>query len=201
MMELFTFFVRMLDKALLFLTTELNNYFGRTFQLLEDRAVLAAHLHSDGTPAIGIVNKVSVSLVNLATESTVRNMPAERISNGELRLNPALKLNLYVLFAANFGDYDEALKFLSSTLTFFQGRPVFTQQNSPGLDRELDRLTVELETLTYHELSNLWGVLGSKYVPSAVYKVKLITIQGGAVQDRTPAVTGLGINPTPYPAS
>jgi hypothetical protein len=190
----------MLDKALLFLTTELNDYFGRTFQLLEDRAVLSAHVSPDGTPVTGIVNKMSVSLVNLATESTVRNLQTERVGNGELRLNPAIKLNLWVLFAANFTEYDEALKFLSSTLAFFQGRPVFTPQNSPRLDRGFDRLVVELESLTYHELSNLWGVLGSKYVPSAVYKVKLVTIQDGAVRDRTPAVSGLGLNPTPRAA-
>lgn len=190
----------MLDKALLFLTTELNDYFGRTFQLLEDRAVLSAHVNPDGTPVTGIVNKMSVSLVNLATESTVRNLQTERVGNGELRLNPAIKLNLWVLFAANFTEYDEALKFLSSTLAFFQGRPVFTPQNSPRLDRSFDRLVVELESLTYHELSNLWGVLGSKYVPSAVYKVKLVTIQDGAVRDRTPAVSGLGLNPTPRAA-
>ncbi|MBF9222664.1 DUF4255 domain-containing protein [Hymenobacter ruricola] len=190
----------MLDKALLFLATELNDYFGRSFQLLEDRAVLSAHLNPDGTPATAIANKVSVTLVNLAPESTVRNLQAERSGNGELRLNPAIKLNLWVLFAANFGDYDEALKFLSSTLAFFQGRPVFTPQNSPRLDRSFDRLVVELETLTYHELSNLWGVLGSKYTPSALYKVKLVTIQDGAVQDRTPALTGLGVNPTPRAA-
>ncbi len=190
----------MLDKALLFLTTELNDYFGRTFQLLEDRAVLSAHVSPDGTPVTGIVNKMSVSLVNLATESTVRNLQTERVGNGELRLNPAIKLNLWVLFAANFTEYTEALKFLSSTLAFFQGRPVFTPQNSPRLDRGFDRLVVELESLTYHELSNLWGVLGSKYVPSAVYKVKLVTIQDGAVRDRTPAVSGLGLNPTPRAA-
>jgi hypothetical protein len=185
----------MLYKALSFLTTELNEYLRRAYQLQEDRAVLSAHVTPEGTVATGIVNKVSVSLVNLAPESTVRNMQPERVGNGELRLNPAVKLNLWVLFAANFSDYEESLKFLSSTLAFFQGRPVFTPQNSPRLDRTFDRLVLELENMTYHELSNLWGVLGSKYTPSAVYKVKLVTIQDGAVQDRTPAVTGLGINP------
>jgi len=191
----------MLYKALSFLTSELNDYFSRTYQLTEDRAVLSAHVNADGTSATGIVNKVSVSLVNLAPEATVRNLPPERVGNGELRMSPAIKLNLWVLFAASFGDYDESLKFLSSTLTFFQSRPVFTAQNSPRLDRSFDRLVLELETMNYHELSNLWGIVGSKYMPSAVYKVRLVTIQGGAVLDRSPGVSGLGINSTPLTPS
>jgi hypothetical protein len=185
----------MLYKALSFLTSELNDYLSRTYQLTEDRAVLAGHANPDGTPATDILNKVSVSLVNLAPESTMRNLQPERAGNGELRLNPAVKLNLWVLFAASFSDYAESLKFMSSTLAFFQSRPAFTPQNSPRLDRSFDRLVLELETMTYHELSNLWGVVGGKYAPSAVYKVRLVTIQDGAVLDRSPAIGGLDLNP------
>lgn len=190
----------MLYKALSFLTSELNDYFSRTYQLTEDRAVLSGHVSPDGTPVTDIVNKVSVSLVNLAPEATVRNLPPERAGKGELRLGPAIKLNLWVLFAASFSEYDEALKFLDSTLLFFQSRPVFTAQNSPRLDRDFDRLVLELETMTYHELSNLWGIVGSKYVPSVVYKVRLVTIQSGAVVERASSVSGLGVNPTPLAA-
>lgn len=184
----------MLHKALSFLTNELNDYLSRTYQLAEERAVLSSHMKPDGTPAQGIVNKVSLSLVNLAPESTVRNLPAERTGQGQLRLGPAIKLNLWVLVAACFSDYSEALKFLDSTLVFFQSRPVFTPQNSPRLDQSFDRLVMELETLSYHELSNLWGIVGGKYMPSAVYKVRLVTIQGGAVLERSSGVGGLGIN-------
>lgn len=184
----------MLASALSFLTTELNDYFHQCFQLVEDKAVLSARVSLSGDSVTDILNKVSVTLVNLTPESTVRNLAPERPGNGELRLNPAVRLNLQVLFAANFNEYSESLKFLDSTLAFFQSHPFFTPQNAPRLDRSIDRLVLELETLTYHEWSNLWGMLGSKCMPGVVYKVRLVTIQGGAVQDRTPGVSGLGIN-------
>lgn len=185
----------MIYSALSFLTAELNDYFNRCFQLTEEKAILSAHVSSDGSPMTDILNKVSVTLVNLEQETTVRNLPPDRSGSGEQsRINPAIKLNLRVLFAANFSDYAESLKFLDSTLSFFQGHGVFTPQNSPRLDTSIDRLTVDLESTSYNEWSYLWGMLGLKYLPGVVYRVRMVTIQDQIIQTITPTVKGLGIN-------
>lgn len=182
-------------QALSFLTNELSDYLATVVPDSEPRAVLAAHVNPDGTPTT-IADKVSLTLLNLTPETTVRNLLPERSSNGSdhARLSPSIKLNLHVLVAANFKEYAEALKFLGLALAFFQGHSVFTPQSSPRLDRSFDRLVVELEAASYQEWSHVWGMLGSKQLPSVVYKVKLVTIQDGLVQGRTPAVSGLGVN-------
>jgi len=185
----------MIASALSFITDELNAYFNATFQPLEPKAILSAHVNSDGTPATDITNKVSVTLINLEPESTVRNMTPTRGGGvGDFVLNPALKLNLRVLFAANFSEYTESLKFLGSTLAFFQGHSVFTAQNSPLLDKNFDRLVVELETTSYQEWSFLWGMLGTKYMPGVVYKIKMVTIQSAVVQGAASTLGGIAIN-------
>ncbi|MBC8082581.1 MAG: DUF4255 domain-containing protein, partial [Hymenobacter sp.] len=111
---------------------------------------------------------------------TARNLLPDRGGSGAYQYaNPALTLNLRVLFAANFGDYAESLKLLGSTLAFFQGRALFTPQNAPLLDPAFDRLTVELETTSYQDWGHLWAMLGAKHRPGVIYKVKTIPIQDG----------------------
>ncbi len=175
----------MIDLALTFLRDELSSYLNSLYNL-PDKAILASPAVQGGAPQPD--NTISITLVNIEPESTVRNVAADRMQGTEFqKLNPALKLNLKVLFATNFTDYAESLKFLSATLSFFQGRNVFTPQNSPRL-KYLDRLLLELEPTTYQEWSHLAGMLGIKHTPSAVYKVRLITIQEGTIQQRIPAV-------------
>jgi hypothetical protein len=185
----------MLTNALSFITQELNDYFNRTFQPLEPKAVLSAHVTADGTPAADIVNKVSVTLINLEPEATVRNVPtAYRGADTRLQINPTINLNLHVLFAANFSEYTEALKFLEGTLAFFQSQTIFTPQNSPRLDKVFDRLAVELEAMSYQEWSHIWGILGTRYMPSVVYKIRMVPIQSGAVQSSIAPLSSVGIN-------
>ncbi len=175
----------MIDFALTFLRDELSSYLTSLYKL-PDKAILASPAAQGGAPQPE--NTISITLVNIEPEATVRNMAADRMQGTEFqKLNPALKLNLKVLFATNFTDYAESLKFLSATLAFFQGRNVFTPQNSPRL-KFLDRLLLELEPTTYQEWSFISGMLGIKHTPSAVYKVRLLTIQEGTVQHRLPVV-------------
>lgn len=181
----------MILSALSFITTELNDYLTSAYQTTETKAVLSALVQPNGTAVADIADKMSVILINLEPESTVRNLQPER-GGEQLRQNPAVKLNLRVLFAANFNNYEEALKFLGSTLAFFQGHGVFTPQNAPRLGKQFDRLVVELESTNYQEWSYLWGMAGTKAMPAVVYKVKMVAIQDGAAQGRQPTVGGVG---------
>ena len=73
--------------------------------------------------------------------------------NGQHVINePDLKLNLYIMFAANFKVYEEALKYLSYILLFFQTHPFFDQQVFPDLDPRIDKLTAELQSPTLRAL-------------------------------------------------
>lgn len=180
----------MIDAAIVHLAQQLNQALKRQFMVGED-LVVTSNLHEqDGTVATSVVNKVAVFLVNIERESVPGG---ENAHPGALR-SPlkagAVHLNLMVMFAANFGggNYPEALKLLSSIVSFFQGRPLFNHQNSPELDPRIDKLTLEIENLSIADLSNLWGILSGKYLPSVLYRVRMLTLDAGLVTAQLPRV-------------
>jgi hypothetical protein len=81
------------------------------------------------------------------------------------------------------------LKFLSHTIGFFQAKPVLDHHNAPELDPRLEKLTFGIETLSLSELSNLWSIMGGKYLPSVLYKVRLVTFDSGWAKGSVPVVT------------
>src|SRR5206468_23406 len=69
------------------------------------------------------------------------------------------------------------LKYISYALTFLQAHSSFTQETYPGLDPRIERLTTELQSLTYEQLNQIWAFIGGKQLPSAVYKVRMVVLQ------------------------
>jgi len=181
----------MIDGALTFLVDELTDYLRASYSTTEAKAVLSAHSSLDASPAAEILNKVIVTLVKLEPESTLRKVSADGMSTVSefLRSNPAIKLNLLVLFAANFTDYTESLDFMTAVLTFFQGRNVFTPQNSPRLAPTFERLVLELVSTSCQDWRFLWGMLGAHHTLGAVYRLRMIT-----AQESTPAIQAVPIN-------
>ncbi len=174
------------------ITTELNQFLKRTFNQSEDMVVVSNILEQDGSVASHIDNKVVVFLANIEKEKVPSARPKAATVGGSRTVvgNAPLQLNLFLMFAAYFSgsNYPEALKSISSTIRFFQMHPVFDHQNTPELDRRIDRLALDVENLDIHQLSNLWGILSTRYLPSIVYKVRLVTIDGGAVTSEVPTI-------------
>ena len=156
-------------------------------------------------------NKVLLSLVNLQEERSLRNVPAYVRDDAALTVryeNPPAFLNLVVLVAATHSAYPDALLALSRTVQFFQVRNVFTQDNvdpqslATGAPvNDLDRLTefrlvFSLWSPTLEEVNDMWGMLGGKQFPFALYAVRMLELrfratlrEGGLV---TEVVTGFG---------
>jgi hypothetical protein len=183
----------MIDKALTFLLGELNGFLGTTFPASEPHAVLSSLVLPDGSAPRGIENKVVITITGIERETAAYSaelrIPAQDAT--AMRISPPLKLNIYFLLAANFaGDYTEALRLLSSSLAFLQSKSVFTPQNSAAFPRGLERLTVEMVNLEITEQQNLWAATGAKYLPSAYYKARMLTIEDGWVAERVPTITG-----------
>jgi hypothetical protein len=183
----------MIDKTLVFLLGELNSFLGTVFPASEPHAVLSGLALPDGSVPPGIENKVVVSMVNLERDTTAHSSsPQTRTEPGQsMRVNPPLNLNVYLLLSASFaGGYAESLRFLSSSLGFLQSKPVFTPQNSAAFPRGLERLTLEMVNLNIQDLQNLWACAGAKYLPSALYKARMLTIQDAWVTERVPVILG-----------
>ena len=168
------------------ITLELNQFLKRSFARSEDMVVVSNLLEQDGSLAAHIENKIVAFLVNIEKETMAGALPQARAIGGNRSVlgNAPLHLNLYLMFAAYFSgsNYPEALKSISATMRFFQMNPVLDHQNTPDLDRRIDRLVIDVENLDIQQLSNLWGVLSTRYIPSMLYKVRMVTIDADAVK-------------------
>lgn len=157
----------------------------------DEVAVVCAPMGTDAGAAPEANDKLLVFLAGVLREpAALRN---GRISGAGDRVavsGSPVSLNLLVMVAANLGGarYPEALKLLTQAVAVFQARPVLDHRNAPGLDPRISRLTMEIEDLDVTALSNLWGVLGGQYLPSVLYRVRMITIDGPDVQSQVPVV-------------
>ncbi len=183
----------MIDSALKVLRGEIQNYLVRLPDLNinnQDKVKLSHVVNQEGALAIDIDN-LSLSLVNIEEERVLKSQNAvmTNLNGQKSQLNPEIKLNLYILITPYFDQYDTGLKYLSAVIRFFQGKNVFTPQNTPALDPVIEKLIVDLHTLNFEQQNHLWGALGAKYMPSVLYKVRLIAIQEGLVIDLQPPIT------------
>lgn len=170
----------MIDKAVDFLKDEINAYL--KFSVGEESAdtVKPANLlNQDGSIDATLENSLVLSVINIQEDriTKAQGHQLETINGQQVKLNPEIKLNVFVLFTANFKKYNESLKFLSYLISFFQSKNVFDAKNSPGLNTGIEKLITDLYTISFEQQNNLWGSLGAKYMPSVVYKIRLINVQ------------------------
>jgi hypothetical protein len=119
-------------------------------------------------------------LVNVEEERIPKNPENfQKTSSGVVYKNPKVFLNLYVLFISNKSDYEESLKNLSYIIQFFQSSNVFDGIRNPNLDPRIEKLISDLISMNFEQMNHLWGMLGGKYVPSVLYKVRTIAVDEG----------------------
>ena len=120
-----------------------------------------------------------LSLFQIDEERTTRQQVPERtlIGGRDVALPPVLKLNLVLLFAGRFQQYDQALRTLSLILSFFHARPVFTPASSPALPVAFERLAMDLLSYSPEQMNQMWACLGAKHLPSVVYRLRLVLLQ------------------------
>lgn len=123
---------------------------------------------------------VSVLLVNLEEESSLRPgdpFVRQAADGTHQRVQPDIRLNLVVLFVANFKDYSQSLRYLSRIIQYFQSHRAFHPGNSPTLSPRIEQLHVQLMPLAMTQLNELWGSLRTCYRPSVLYKVRMLTFR------------------------
>ncbi len=123
---------------------------------------------------------VALTLVNIEEERAAREPQGFRRgdSNQIIYQNPPVPLNLYGLFTATI-DYNKdkgPLRLIAQVIQCFQAERLFTPQTHPALDPSIERLSAELVTLNFEQINHLWSTLGGKYLPSVLYKFRLVRI-------------------------
>lgn len=182
----------MIYAAVSHISNQLNQFLRRSFDLGEDVVVMSNILEQDGTVAPDISNKLVVFLVNVEKDATSPRQGGAASFDFSASSYPPLFLNLYVMIAGNFScsNYSEALKFLSNAVSFFQRQPVFDHQITPELDRRINKLVLDIENLNFQDLSSLWGTYSGKYLPSVLYKVRMVAFDSGDILSQIAPVKG-----------
>jgi hypothetical protein len=166
----------------------LRNRLDAAFQIADPRSeewvTLTSPVDLDGRVSERARNKIVMVLAGLQSEKTGGGPGGPLPVSGDkfALVAPALNLNLFLLFVANFGDvnYPTGLAMLSRTLMFFQQNPIFTPDRLPGLPAEVDRLAVDFVSLDLTQTNHLMGMLGMKYLPSALYRVRTLSFASHA---------------------
>ncbi|MDF2433059.1 MAG: hypothetical protein JWP44_2690 [Mucilaginibacter sp.] len=161
----------------------------------------------NGNINITDTSHVTIMLVNIEEERREGKQSYYVATDDKkyLRLNPPVEIDLFILFVANNVDYPTALRDLSDVIEFFQSNAVFDGQKYPSLNASvsdpvnkiwqlIERLSFKLVSLTFEQQNNLWGMLSSKYIPSVVYRVKMLTAFETRSDEKVAAITELHIN-------
>lgn len=197
----------MVHAALKFLSQEVNNYLKLRNGITSNKLVLTNVATEDGGWAIPD-NHLGMSVINIEEERVMKEQQTRVVNTGgETHYrNPEIKLNLYLIITANYThqaedtestEYIEGLKQLSYIISFFQQRNVFTPANSPAMatvDPNLEKLVIELFSYSFEQLYNFWSVVGAKYLPSVLYRVRLVTVQEDLPEFTAPAITEINLD-------
>jgi Pvc16 N-terminal domain len=144
--------------------------------------------------------RIVLSIVNLKEEKALKNVPNYVKNNVTLTTtyeNPPVFLNFLVLLTTTHSNYEKALLYLSRAIRFFQFKNVFTQDTvlpaslatvdpvNP-LDRlETFKLILDIYSPSMEEANHLWGTLGGKQYPFALYVMRMLDLKFPAIQSES----------------
>lgn len=180
----------MIHNALNFISQEINTYLNNSAGTANNKHIVVTSIVSNGTLAIP-EKTIGLTLMNIEEDRVAKDqrVTVKNVSGEIETRNPDIYLNLFVLISANFDaaesedpteDYLEGIKQLSQVITFLQGKNVFTPSNSPLLaliDPSIERLSIELFSFNFEQMNHFWSIVGHSYLPSVLYKIRMITIQ------------------------
>ncbi|HZF48950.1 MAG TPA: DUF4255 domain-containing protein [Polyangiaceae bacterium] len=173
----------MLSEALLILKDAVNNHLSMSsgWSASDSDHGQVVFLDSERVEALDFkIDAVSLVLVNVEEETTLRPDDPHRralLNGASQKAKPPIHLNAYVLFVARFKDYKQSLQYISLILRFFLKNRLLDHESTPTLSDRIEKLTMELVTLPFSEQNHLWGILRTAYMPSLLYKVRMIVFQ------------------------
>lgn len=141
------------------------------------------------------LNAVSLLLINVEEERTLRAAdPYVRVVDGVAeRVQPDVRLQLYVLYVARFKQYDASWDHLSRIIELFQTERVLESASTAGLPAGVEKLVFELVTQSFAEQNEVWNALRITHHPSLLYRVKLLAFRDKRPTALTP-VTSTELN-------
>jgi hypothetical protein len=149
---------------------------------------------NDGDDFLLDKSTLLLSIVNIEEDKTLRNnsLYKEHVPNSstvEKFKKPAQHLVFSLLFTSynrDQGKYSEGLEKLEYVMKYLQNNNVYYYDNlnlfeetevSESVAKLLNKIILDLVTLKSEQLNQMWSYLGSRYMPSVLYTMRLIQIQ------------------------
>lgn len=201
----------MIRTALKFIQNELDAYIAAnendiTNYPLGSIVALKSVASADGKVSLDDAVHITMMMTGVEEERIEGKHPYYvPVENNQVaRLNPPVTVDLNILFVANSQHYETALRDLSGVICFFQSYPVFDAAKYPALNVEasnpdkepwqvVDKIAFRIMNLTLEQQNNLWSMLGPKYMPSIVYRMKMLTVFDTKAQQKAPVITELNL--------
>ncbi len=103
--------------------------------------------------------------------------------------NPLLNLNIHLLFSTykknktDINNYTDLIDQLEKVISCFQNQSVFKEEdfiidgNNPlRFPEKTEKIFLEMVNLSMEGLNQMWSFLGNKYMPSVLYKMRVLSI-------------------------
>ncbi|MCU7617371.1 DUF4255 domain-containing protein [Chryseobacterium sp. PBS4-4] len=149
-------------------------------KLQSQSAVVIANLAaiSKDEEFLQLSSPIILSLVNIEEVRNLKNKTSPSYSSGITQNFSNLVFS--VLFASPMiksADYLEGIDALEEIIQYFKDKPIFQVQDSDLLINELNfnqKIAIEMISLSTEELHHMWSYLGCYYMPSVLYKVRML---------------------------
>lgn len=145
-------------------------------------------------------SSIILSIVNIEEDKTTKNqslykkeiivatIDGEDVDAREKYKKPAQNLVFSILFTSYIKNTDQYLEGISkleqiirylqnNNVFYFNSDDLFEQTESYPQNVEYSKLIIDLITLKTDQLNQMWSYLGSKYMPSVLYTMRLVRIQ------------------------
>lgn len=168
---------------------------------------------NDGDEFLLDKTTVVLSIVNIEEDKTLKNQSVyikqgEKPSTIARFAHPTKHFIISLLFSSynkDFGNYLPGIDKLNVIINFFQQNTSlyvkdisdgFLKYNeylqiikeNPSLESSYQRVTFETVSLSLDQLHQMWSYLGSRYMPSVLVKMRLISVQGQRVIPETATI-------------
>jgi hypothetical protein len=182
----------MLDVLLIHVRDLLNQSMRNQYGTYENKVVVSNLLDNSASNYAELENRIVCFLFGIQQENSLKNTSGRSGSAaaGFLDKSTPLYLNLQLIFSANFKNknYIEGLNYLSQIISFFHQNRVIFLSNIQGIPQKMDKVTFDMCNLGYDEMSQVWSAVGSKVLPSVIYKVGLVVFDDTPLRGIIPAI-------------
>ncbi len=143
---------------------------------------------------------LALSFIHFEMENALRNQPAHRKSGSNIELKePPVFINAYMMVVSNYKDYEKQLTVLNYAMEFFQSKPYLDafnlhMQNTLPWPTRVEKLVFEWHNLDFDKLNQIWSLNGGKYIPSFLYKVRMMVVEKTENASKAPAINDIQFN-------